>query len=324
MNLIELFFFAYRDFVVRPRPDPGRARLRAGPPSGCCISWPAGPGLPVADLLDVLKITKQSLNRVLKELVDQGLRGAAAPVSRTDRRQRLLFATRGRAGLWRSELARLQSRRIRRALARDVEPELEEACGTVPVRHDRSRRSSPRCVHLDRRRYIDRHERAPHRDARPRGRISWSWTTTGACASCSPGSSASNGYRVTNAASASEARAKMRERRLRRDRARRDDAGRDGVRFPARPALCTLAHPGPDADPPGPSRPTGSRGWRSGPTTTCRSPSSRASCCCASRNIIKRVVRPDARSPGRVAEAVRFGPFWFRFGPGRAAPRRAR
>ena len=54
------------------------------------------PGLCVADLLDILKITKQSLGRVLKQLVDEGYIFQREGPS--DRRQRLLFPTeRGRA-----------------------------------------------------------------------------------------------------------------------------------------------------------------------------------------------------------------------------------
>ncbi|MFC7053906.1 MarR family winged helix-turn-helix transcriptional regulator [Hansschlegelia quercus] len=71
------------------------------------------PGLRVTELLDILKITKQSLGRVLRELVDKGFvtqrEGAA------DRRQRLLFVTE-RGDRLVKELHRLQTRRISRAL----------------------------------------------------------------------------------------------------------------------------------------------------------------------------------------------------------------
>ena len=71
------------------------------------------PGLTVADLLDVLKITKQSLARVLKQLIDTGhIVQVQGP---RDRRQRELYPTaKGRALAL--ALARPQSRRIRRAL----------------------------------------------------------------------------------------------------------------------------------------------------------------------------------------------------------------
>lgn len=111
-DLIELFFFAYREFVADPDRilsdyGLGRAHHRV------LHFVSRRPGLTVADLLEVLKITKQSLNRVLKELVDQGFVEQRAGTS--DRRQRLLFATEaGRALALR--LARLQTRRIMRAL----------------------------------------------------------------------------------------------------------------------------------------------------------------------------------------------------------------
>ena len=49
------------------------------------------PGMKVADLLDVLKITKQSLGRVLKQLVDEGY--VVQKEGENDRRQRLLYVT---------------------------------------------------------------------------------------------------------------------------------------------------------------------------------------------------------------------------------------
>jgi DNA-binding MarR family transcriptional regulator len=72
------------------------------------------PGLTIAELLDILRITKQSLNRVLKELLDQSYVEARPGV--TDRRQRLLFPTpEGRKLAL--EVARLQSERFSRVLA---------------------------------------------------------------------------------------------------------------------------------------------------------------------------------------------------------------
>ncbi len=49
------------------------------------------PGMRVADLLEILKITKQSLARVLKQLVDQGI--VEQRPGKSDRRERRLFAT---------------------------------------------------------------------------------------------------------------------------------------------------------------------------------------------------------------------------------------
>ena len=69
--LIEAFFFAYRDFTSDPDAileafGFGRAHHRV------LHFVNRQPGLTVAELLDILKITKQSLARVLKELIDSG------------------------------------------------------------------------------------------------------------------------------------------------------------------------------------------------------------------------------------------------------------
>lgn len=111
-TLIELFFFAYRDFTSDPDEiltdyGFGRAHHRV------LHFVNRRPGLTVAELLDVLKITKQSLARVLKELIDTGhvvqLQGPK------DRRQRELYPTaKGRALAL--ALAKPQSRRIHAAL----------------------------------------------------------------------------------------------------------------------------------------------------------------------------------------------------------------
>jgi DNA-binding MarR family transcriptional regulator len=70
--------------------------------------------LRVADLLDVLKITKQSLGRVLKQLVDTGF--IEQKTGSVDRRQRLLYPTEsGRALALR--LIDLQASRLGAALA---------------------------------------------------------------------------------------------------------------------------------------------------------------------------------------------------------------
>lgn len=72
----------------------------------------------MADLLDVLRITKQSLGRVLKQLLDEGY--IIQRTGNNDRRQRLLFATpKGEALV--TKLAGLQTDRITRALG-DISP----------------------------------------------------------------------------------------------------------------------------------------------------------------------------------------------------------
>ncbi len=112
-DLIELFFFAYRDFVSDA--DRLLARFGFGRAHHRVLHFVARrPGLTVAELLDILRITKQSLNRVMKELVDQGFVESRAGVA--DRRRRLLFPTpKGRRLAL--DLATVQSRRFERVLA---------------------------------------------------------------------------------------------------------------------------------------------------------------------------------------------------------------
>ena len=111
-DLIELLFFAYRDFVGDA--DRLLEQFRFGRAHHRVLHFVSRrPGLTIAELLDILKITKQSLNRVLKELLDEGFVDARPGLD--DRRQRLLFATvKGRRLAL--DLARLQSRRFARAL----------------------------------------------------------------------------------------------------------------------------------------------------------------------------------------------------------------
>jgi DNA-binding MarR family transcriptional regulator len=112
LELIELLFFAYRDFISDPdaileKGDMGRAHHRV-------IHFVnREPGMTVAALLDILKITKQSLARVLKQLIDKGyICQLAGP---EDRRQRRLYPTRAGRELALA-LAAPQSRRISKAL----------------------------------------------------------------------------------------------------------------------------------------------------------------------------------------------------------------
>jgi DNA-binding MarR family transcriptional regulator len=116
-DIIELLFFAYRDFVGDADHELevfgfGRAHHRV---MHFVYRYP---GLKVADLLDVLRITKQSLGRVLKQLLDEGY--IVQKAGNNDRRQRLLFATaKGEALV--AKLAGLQTDRLNRAL-RDISP----------------------------------------------------------------------------------------------------------------------------------------------------------------------------------------------------------
>jgi DNA-binding MarR family transcriptional regulator len=112
-DLIELLFFAYRDFVGDP--DEVLAKLGFGRAHHRVLHFVnRNPGMKVAELLEVLKITKQSLGRVLKQLVDQGY--IVQKEGANDRRQRLLYVSpAGEALAFR--LAGLQTVRIARVLA---------------------------------------------------------------------------------------------------------------------------------------------------------------------------------------------------------------
>src|SRR2546429_2339785 len=111
-DIIELLFYAYRDFVGDADHELeafgfGRAHHRV------LHFVYRYPGLKVADLLDVLRITKQSLGRVLKQLLDEGY--IVQKTGNNDRGQRLLYATaKGEALV--AKLAGLQTKRIDRAL----------------------------------------------------------------------------------------------------------------------------------------------------------------------------------------------------------------
>lgn len=90
LDLMGLFFFAYRDFVgdadaLLEKQGFGRAHHRV------LYFVNLRPGMPVADLLDILKITKQSLARVLRQLIDNDY--IQQETGRADRRQRLLYPT---------------------------------------------------------------------------------------------------------------------------------------------------------------------------------------------------------------------------------------
>lgn len=111
--VIELLFFAYRDFTSDP--DQILAEYGFGRAHHRVVHFVnRRPGLTVAELLDVLKITKQSLARVLKQLLDTGhIVQVQGP---RDRRQRELYPTaRGRALAL--ALAAPQTSRIAAALA---------------------------------------------------------------------------------------------------------------------------------------------------------------------------------------------------------------
>ncbi|WP_272002206.1 MarR family winged helix-turn-helix transcriptional regulator [Roseovarius sp. ZX-A-9] len=108
---IEAMFFAYRGFTADPdriltTMAYGRAHHRA-------IHFIArSPGTTVNNLLSILGVTKQSLNRVLRTLVDDGL--VDSRVGTTDKRERNLHLTEKGAALER-KLSDAQRARMRAA-----------------------------------------------------------------------------------------------------------------------------------------------------------------------------------------------------------------
>ena len=118
-------FFAYRDFVgdadhVLSRFGFGRAHHRV------LHFVHRNPGLKVADLLEVLRITKQSLGRVLKQLIDEGYLVQQTGRQRSAQR-RCSPLPKGEALVVR--LVGLQTDRIGRAMQR-IGPERATSCAT--------------------------------------------------------------------------------------------------------------------------------------------------------------------------------------------------
>ncbi|MDX1738181.1 MAG: MarR family transcriptional regulator [Alphaproteobacteria bacterium] len=106
-----MLFYAYRDFIAEPdevldRRGLGRAHHR--------VIYFVGryPSMTVSDLLSILRITKQSLSRVLGKLVDDGY--ILQKTGAVDRRQRLLELTPKGKEL-ESELTAIQKNRIEAA-----------------------------------------------------------------------------------------------------------------------------------------------------------------------------------------------------------------
>ena len=121
-DIIELLFFAYRDFVGDP--DEVLLKLGFGRAHHRVLHFVnRNPGIKVADLLEILNITKQSLGRVLKQLIDQGY--VSQKEGAHDRRQRLLYVT-PKGETLALKLANLQTQRIIRAFG-ELGPNAHEA-----------------------------------------------------------------------------------------------------------------------------------------------------------------------------------------------------
>ena len=108
---VEAMFFAYRGFTADPdkileKYSYGRAHHRA------LHFINSYPGTTVNHLINILGVTKQSLNRVLRMLIDDGL--VQVDIGKRDKRERTLILTlKGRA--LENELSIVQRNRMRLA-----------------------------------------------------------------------------------------------------------------------------------------------------------------------------------------------------------------
>lgn len=108
---IEAMFFAYRGFTADPdrilqEKGLGRAHHRA------LHFIRRHPGTTVNNLMNVLGVTKQSLNRVLRALIDEGL--VESRIGKRDKRERNLTLTEAGAAL-EHDLSTAQRERMRQA-----------------------------------------------------------------------------------------------------------------------------------------------------------------------------------------------------------------
>jgi DNA-binding MarR family transcriptional regulator len=149
---IELLFFAYRDFTAEPdlllaQQGMGRAHHR--------VIYFIGrhPGVTVSDLLAILGITKQSLARVLNQLIAEGF--VTQNTGIRDRRQRLLELTAKGVALERT-LTEKQRQRVARAY-REAGPQAVEGFRRVMVEL---------IDETDRRRFVSRDSRPIRRDGK--------------------------------------------------------------------------------------------------------------------------------------------------------------
>jgi DNA-binding MarR family transcriptional regulator len=108
---IEAMFFAYQGFTADP--DRILATMAYGRAHHRALHFIArSPGTTVNNLLSILGVTKQSLNRVLRTLIEDGL--VESRVGTTDKRERHLYLTEDGAALER-KLSDAQRARMRAA-----------------------------------------------------------------------------------------------------------------------------------------------------------------------------------------------------------------
>ncbi|MCK0141444.1 MarR family transcriptional regulator [Aliiroseovarius sp. F20344] len=123
---IEAMFFAYRGFTADPdrilnKYGYGRAHHRA------LHFISRTPGTTVNNLLSILGVTKQSLNRVLRTLIEDEL--VESRIGKQDKRERNLFLTDKGAEL-EKELSNAQRERMRQAY-REAGPDAVQGFRTV-------------------------------------------------------------------------------------------------------------------------------------------------------------------------------------------------
>ncbi|CUI38098.1 MarR family winged helix-turn-helix transcriptional regulator [Cognatishimia activa] len=115
---IEAMYFAYRGLTNEP--DRILATMAYGRAHHRAIHFiNRAPGTTVTNLLEILGVTKQSLNRVLRTLIEDGL--VESRVGKVDKRERNLFLTEAGTAL-EARLSDAQRTRMR-ATYRDAGPE---------------------------------------------------------------------------------------------------------------------------------------------------------------------------------------------------------
>lgn len=115
---IEAMYFAYRGLTTEP--DRILATMAYGRAHHRAIHFiNRAPGTTVTNLLEILGVTKQSLNRVLRTLIEDGL--VESRVGKVDKRERNLFLTEAGTSL-EARLSDAQRTRMR-ATYREAGPE---------------------------------------------------------------------------------------------------------------------------------------------------------------------------------------------------------
>ncbi|WP_300056416.1 MarR family transcriptional regulator [uncultured Roseobacter sp.] len=123
---IEAMFFAYRGFTADP--DRILSDMAYGRAHHRAVHFiNRAPGTTVNNLLNILGVTKQSLNRVLRTLIEDGL--VESKVGKADKRERHLFLTTEGQAL-EQKLSDAQRARMRMAF-RDAGPEAVAGFRTV-------------------------------------------------------------------------------------------------------------------------------------------------------------------------------------------------